>query len=119
MVRGLERKTYEQRLHILGLTTLKVRRTRGDLIETFKMLNNKENVDAQQFFQLRNNSHNLRGHSRTIAKSRSRLEIRKGFFSQRAVKPWNVLPEEIVESTTVNTFKNGLDRVVTKWGTES
>ena len=33
-------------------TTLKRRRIRGDLIETFKVLPGKENVDSETFFQL-------------------------------------------------------------------
>ena len=41
-VKGMKGKKYSERLHILGLTTLKRRRTRGDLIETFKILSGKK-----------------------------------------------------------------------------
>ena len=52
MVHGLRRLSYEQRLRHLELTTLKERRIRGDLIETFKIMTGKESVDRSQFFQL-------------------------------------------------------------------
>jgi len=41
MVHGLCHLSYEQRLQHLELTTLKERRIRGDLIETFKIMTGK------------------------------------------------------------------------------
>ena len=41
-VKGMKGKKYSQRLHILGLATLKRRRISGDLIETFKILSGKD-----------------------------------------------------------------------------
>ena len=45
MVHGLRHLSYEQRLRHLELTTLRERRIRGDLIETFKIMTGKERVD--------------------------------------------------------------------------
>ena len=36
-----------------------------------------------------------RGHSRKLAKDNFRLDVRKYFFSQRIVKRWNSLSEEL------------------------
>ena len=36
------------------------------------------------------------------------------FFSQRVVNEWNVLPEEVVDATSVNQFKNSLDKYTDK-----
>jgi len=36
---------YEDRLNILKLTTLEIRRLRGDLIEVFKMFKGFDNLD--------------------------------------------------------------------------
>ena len=35
---------------------------------------------------------------------------REQFFTYRVIAPWNSLPHEIVESTSVNQFKNRLDK---------
>ncbi len=46
---GLNDLTYEERLERLKLFSLEERRLRGDLIQTFKVLTGKENVDHAFF----------------------------------------------------------------------
>jgi len=109
LVEGLKNHDYEKRLKIIGLQTLESRRTRGDLIETYKIITGKENVNSSDFFKLKEDSHELRGHRFKLSVERSRLEIRRNFFSQRVVRHWNRLPEAVVEATSVNNFKTKLD----------
>jgi len=45
-----------------------------------------------------------------LSKKRSRLDIRKHFFSQRIINQWNSLPANVVNAKTVNSFKNAYDR---------
>jgi ribonucleases P/MRP protein subunit RPP40 len=109
MVEGLEHVDYGRRLKTLGLQSLESRRLRGDLIETYKIITGKEKVDPSQFFKFNEVKPNLRGHKFKLAVVRSRLEIRRQFFSQRVVNHWNRLPAAVVEATTVNSFKTKLD----------
>ena len=51
MIRGLGKFTYEERLMRCGLTNLEKRRTRGDLIEAYKIMTGKEAISAHQFFK--------------------------------------------------------------------
>ena len=45
MVLGMKKLSYEQRLIKLGLTKLVERRFRGDMIETYKIITNKEGIN--------------------------------------------------------------------------
>ena len=100
--------SYHERLKYLNLTTLELRRHRGDLIETFKILKGLESIPVNSLFEL--NTSITRGNSLKLTKPRSRLNIRHNNFSQRVINGWNRLPEHVVASTTVNGFKNAIDR---------
>ena len=100
---------YEGRLKFTGLITLEDRRTRGDMIEVFKVLKGISKVDSSRWFRLADSSR-TRGHRYKLVKCRSRLDVRKNFFSQRVVNTWNSLPEAVVEADSVNCFKNRYDK---------
>ena len=108
MITGCKNLSYESRLRKLNLISLEKRRTRGDLIQVFKLIKGIDKVDYTNFFQLSDDSR-TRGHKFKIIKLRSRLEIRRNFFTQRIVSEWNGLPSFVVEAETVNSFKNRLD----------
>ena len=92
---------YEQRLKQLGLTTLLERRMRGDLIETFKILNGLNNY-GNAFFNLSSRTSNLVSRSRNC----SNLD----FLDERVKNYWNKLPEHVKDKNSVNSFKNSLDK---------
>ena len=102
MVHGFQNMSYhyQERLSQLNLTTLQKRRLRGDLIETYQLLTNKEDINFQQFFQLAEDAHNLRWNSRRVYKCRSKGEIRRNFISQRVVDNWISLPQEVIDADT-------------------
>src|SRR5664279_5330238 len=108
MVYGMKKLSYEQRLKSLGLYSLERRRKRGDHIEVFKILKQYENVDQNVFFT-RSWKINLRGHTYKLYKNRSVKQYRRNFLSQRIVDSWNSLPQELVDSTSIDMFKRRLD----------
>jgi len=57
---SLRKKPYAERLKALQLTTLEKRRLREDLIETYKIVKNKENIDSAHFFEFTDTGHDLR-----------------------------------------------------------
>ena len=111
LVSGLKNLRYEDRLQRLklSLTTLEKRRLRGDLIEAFKIMTAREKIDKHEYFDSSNNAYSLRGHKYKIAVQRSRTVARTAFFSQRVVTSWNKLPDDVVNATSINMFKNWLD----------
>ena len=52
-----------------------------------------------------------RGHTAKLEKNRSRLGLKRHFFSERVVDRWNGLEQCIIDSASVNAFKNGLQRM--------
>ena len=55
------------------------------------------------------NTAHQRGHDLTNVKKGVKLNVRKNFFSQRVVNDWNISPETVINSTSINMFKNRLD----------
>ena len=118
---GLQSSSYDERLVEVGLTTLTDRRCRGDMLQTFKILNRIDDVDYHTWFKKVEEQHQSTRQAVVVAddgsssgtenlvKPKAKLDLRKNFFSCRVVDPWNNLPNTVRKSGSVDEFKKNYD----------
>ena len=109
MIPSLRNKPYEERLKELDLFSLQHRRIRGDLIQVFKIIRGIDNMDYSKYFAIDNSNYTRGNGCKIIGKSFNSNES-KNFFFNRIVNLWNGLPREVIECSTVDTFKRHLDK---------
>ena len=121
MLSDAQGETYEDKLKNVNLTTLTERRERGDAIEAFKTLNGINKVDRNKWFNIeqddaratrRNTEITEEGERRrdnVLKEEAARLEVRRNFYTVRAAKIWNGIPEKVRVQKSTNAFKNAYD----------
>ena len=113
---------YEDRLERAGLTTLKERRVRGDLIEAFKTLKGINKVNKDEWFDIRSSEITRPTRANTVVvegaatpkvdtlyKKPANNEVRNNFYTVRVARLWNELPETVKSAKTTNSFKTAYD----------
>jgi len=111
MVRGLEPLCCEERLGELGRLSLEKRRLWGDLTAAFQYLRWAYRKDEDRLFS-RACCNRTRDDGFKLKEDERRLDVRKKLLTMRVVKPWHMLPREVVNVPPPETFKVRLDRAL-------
>ena len=110
-VDGLGDLEYPERLKKLELPTLVYRRKRGDMIELWKHFHTYDQTTISHHFRLQTRP--SRKHEYQLQWNKPKDGIRglqTNSFYFRTIYSWNKLPEEVVNSKDINSFKNELDK---------
>ena len=102
---GYSNLAYRDRCAQLNLETLELRRLRQDLLFTYKIMFGMLNVCATDFFTLSNSGHSTRGHCYKLSPHHCRVDIRKHFFAERVIRPWNSLKVEQSDFISFSSFR--------------
>ena len=109
MIPEIRSLSYNQRIKDLDLISLVQIRLRGQLIEVFKYLNGFTTASARGLFNYDLNDRTRNNGTKLIAKHFN-TSVAQLFYPIKIVTTWNALPSEVVSTTTVNSFKNHLDK---------
>jgi hypothetical protein len=129
MIKSIRNKPYEERCSLLGLTSLHVRRWRGDMIEIYKLTRGLEHVSLTLPLTSINAqsgqggpSSAIRGHAYKLNSEHTSSSQRNNFaqavanrdhFLPNRIRPfWNKLPPAIAEAKSLNSFKALLDKLI-------
>ena len=106
LIEGLYDFEYEERLTVLELPPLEDRRNYLDLLEVFRIKNEIDHIDHALFHEvpkpLMETRTALKGN---LIEEKSKLKVRRDFFTVRAVSEWNKLPVEIQKTKSLVKFK--------------
>ena len=102
--------SYEDRLKELGLTTLEVRRKRGDLIQIYKIKNGIEKVDINIGGGNQGGYQGRRHNQQITREVMGSVPMRNYSLPNRNATAWNLLPSDVVGADDVNIFKSKIDR---------
>ncbi|CAM4600555.1 unnamed protein product [Lepidochelys olivacea] len=108
-IRRLWHVTYKDWLREVGLFSLQKRRVRGDLIAAFSYLKGGSKEDGAWLCSVVADDRRRRNGLK-LQCGRSRLDIRKNYFTRRVMKHWNGLPRKVVESLSLEGFKPSLTK---------
>ena len=106
-LKGMYYLSYVDRLELLNLCSLEIRRIKNDLIMCSKVLKSLVDVNVVDFFILSGVTL-TRGNSLKLKKSCVANVSSSSLFHNRVINIWNALPDDIVCRATVKCFKERL-----------
>ena len=107
IIPGMGDKSYYERLLDLKLPSVKYRQLRADLIQTYKIVHNIDNLNRSDFFTF--NKNNTRKSNLKLNKEHAQCNTRKNFLSVRINNTWNALKEDTRAAENLLKFKIRID----------
>jgi hypothetical protein len=107
---GISFSSYTDRLKKANLKSLQYRRSIFDLQLLFKIINGFSDLNFNDYFIFRNLTYNIRGNTKKIDTIHhfNNSNWNNSFFV-RAARLWNLLPDKICSSKSLNEFKNNIN----------
>ena len=105
---GLPYTSYRDRLDQINLESLERRRLNYDMVLVYKIINGLSYINFHEYFYLVNTNYNLRRNSlqiKPLYQIKSTNSSWLNSFFNRVPTLWNALPNEIVTSPNLITFK--------------
>ena len=115
IISELEHLTYKDGVRELGLFSLEKRRLQGNIMVAFQYLKGIYRKFGEGYF-IRECIDRTRQIGFKLEKGTFRLDIRKKFFTVKMVRHWNMLPGEVVNAPSLETFKARLDGALSNLG---
>jgi hypothetical protein len=107
----LKHLPYHERLKILQLPTIEQRRRRGDSIQMFKYFKGDHEINwiNKPTHPTRiTRQHHLKYSAETSSKNQ--YTQRHEFLPNRIASHWNSIPQDAIDSATIDSFKNAYDK---------
>jgi hypothetical protein len=108
---SLSSRTYPERLALLDLEPLELRRLRADLVFYFEIFNNLTPFNQHEIFLIYTPIASSRSNSPYLLKPICASNKVLSTFFYRSVDEWNVLPPSLRSSSSLPAFKRGLKNV--------
>ena len=105
----LSHLTYYERLAVIDLEPLELRRLRCDLNEYYKILNNLSPIPWSQYFTFYQPISSTRSGPRLQKPVKGSAKFFNSFFN-RSIDCWNSLPSDIRESRSLSVFKKAITK---------
>ena len=113
-INSISHLSYLERLSILNLEPLELRRLKADLTMYYKIINNLTCIDSKLVFAFRQPSlrtNRLTSHRFALQKPAKSLQTLSNSFFYRAIDVWNGLPDDVFSANSLPTFKNHINKI--------
>ena len=105
-LRGLKGTPYPDRLKCLNAESLEIRRIKFDLSMYYRILFDLIDVPLDNLFQMCNGR--TRNNGLTLYKDKLNHNLERYIFRNRCINVWNLLPQYVVCSRDLSSFKLSL-----------